>query len=92
MLKKSKLHLNPVGIKMLVSSLNNSKDLVIENSDRCYELTENKSSNKFLKLRGLRLENPKDVVISHLNVNSTINKFTSLNELICCNIDICLLS
>ena len=74
------------------SSLSCSRDLGIENPGRCCELTENKSCNTFSKLRELRLENQKNIVISHPNVNSIRNKFTSLKELISCKSDICLLS
>ena len=40
----------------------------------------------------LRLKNRKTIAISHLNINSARNKFTSFKELISRNIDICLLS
>ena len=39
-------------------------------------------------LKGLRLSNTKDVILSYLNVNSIRNKFENLREIITQNIDV----
>ena len=72
------------------SSLSSSKNLAIEIPDRFYKLTKTKNSNAFLKLRELKLKNPKNIVISHPDIKPKRNKFASFKELISSNIDICL--
>ena len=39
-------------------------------------------------LKGLRLSNPKNVILSYLNVNSIRNKFENLREIIKQNVDV----
>ena len=49
-------------------------------------------SNVFQPVQKHRLQNPKNIVIRHLNVNSLRNKFDAVEELVQNEIDICFLS
>ena len=51
-----------------------------------------RSSNAYQAVKTHRLQNPKNVTIGHLNVNSIRNKIFAVEELIKNNIDICLLT
>ena len=42
---------------------------------------ETNDSNAFVKVNELRLQNPKNVLIGHFNVNSSRNKFLLIEEL-----------
>ena len=55
-------------------SLSCSENLSLEKPNRSYKLKKTKAA--FPKLRELRLENPKNIVISYLNINNIGNKFT----------------
>ena len=69
------------------SNLHSYEDLAIEHTDR-FKITQNKSSNAFQKLRDLRLENPKNILVSSKH-NSIRNKFISSKKLVSSfNIDI----
>ena len=48
--------------------------------------------NTFQPVQKHKLQNPKNIVIGHLNVNSLRNKFNVAKELVQNKVDICLLS
>ena len=48
--------------------------------------------NTFQPVQKHKLQNPKNIVIGHLNVNSLRNKFNVAEELVQNKVDICLLS
>ena len=52
----------------------------------------NECSNAFKSVKAHRLQNPKNVRIGHLNINSLRNKITAVEELTQNKIDICLIS
>ena len=45
------------------------------------------SSNYIFKLENLRIQNPKNVTFSYLNINSVHNKFSGLTNLVCEHVD-----
>ena len=55
-------------------------------------LNENTADSLFSEVKNYKLENPKNITISHLNVNSLRNKFISIEELIKSKLDIFLVS
>ena len=57
---------------------------VFENSKEC--------SNAFQSVQKHRLQNPKNIVIGHLNFNSLRNKFEAVEELVQNKVGICFLS
>ena len=46
----------------------------------------------FSEIRKYKLDNPKNIKLGHLNVNSMRNKFSSIAELVKDNIDVLLIS
>ena len=52
----------------------------------------NECCNAFESVKAHRLQNPENVIIGHLNVNSLRNKITAVEELMRNKIDICLFS
>ena len=55
-------------------------------------LNENTADSLFSEVKNYKLENPKNITVSHLNVNSLRNKFISIGELIKSKLDIFLVS
>ena len=55
-------------------------------------LNENTADSLFSEVKNYKLENPKNITISHLNVSSLRNKFISIEELIKSKLDIFLVS
>ena len=55
-------------------------------------LNETTTDSRFFEVKNYKLENPKNITISHLNVNSLRNKFISIEELIKSKLDIFLVS
>ena len=53
---------------------------------------ENTADSLFFEVKKYKLENPKNITISHLNVNSLRNKFILIEELIKSKLDIFLVS
>ena len=49
-------------------------------------------SNTYQSVQKHRLQNPKNIVIGHLNVNSLRNKFEDVEELVQNKVDICFFS
>ena len=49
-------------------------------------------SNTFQSVQKHRLQNPKNIVVGHLNVNSLRNKSEAVEELVQNKVDICFLS
>ena len=45
-------------------------------------LNENTANSLFFKLKNYKLENPKNITLSHLNVNSLRNKSISIEKLV----------
>ena len=45
-------------------------------------------SNAFESVKAHKLQNPKNIIIGHLNVNSLKNKFIVVEELMRCKINI----
>ena len=70
--------------------LNNTPNEAV--SQVCNNLNENTANSLFSKVKNCELENPKNITISHLNVNSLRNKFISIEELIKSKLDIFLVS
>ena len=46
------------------------------------------AGSPFSEVKNYKLENPKNITIGHLNVNSLRNKFISIEELIISKLDI----
>ena len=55
-------------------------------------LNENTADSLFFEVKNYKLENPKKITISHVNVSSLRNKFISIEELIKPKLDIFLVS
>ena len=55
-------------------------------------LNENTADLLFFEVKNYKLENPKSMTISHLNINSLRNKFILIEELIKSKLDIFLVS
>ena len=92
-LNKSLLHLNKAGNKLLSKNLLDClKNLLFLNThmhtlDAITDLSTNFDiTNNSLKT--LRLNNPKNVIFSYLNINSIRNKMGSLREVVMENVDI----
>ena len=51
-------------------------------------LNENTADSLFFEVKNYELEKPKNITVSHLNVNSLRNKFISIEELIKSKLDI----
>ena len=62
----------------------NDTNRSFENNKEC--------SNAFQSVQKHRLQNPKNIVIGHLNVNSLRNKSEAVEELLQKKVDICFLS
>ena len=62
----------------------NDANRVFENNKEC--------SNAFQSIQKHRLQNPKNIVMVHLNVSSLRNKFEAVDELVQNKADICFLS
>ena len=62
----------------------NDANRVFESSKEC--------SNAFHSVQKYRLQNPKDIAIGHLNVNSLGNKFEAVEVLVQNTVNICFLS
>ena len=63
----------------------------LNDANRSFE-NNKEHSNAFQSVQKHRLQNPKNIVICHLNLNSLRNKFEAVEELVQSKIDICLLS
>ena len=57
--------------------LNNTHETDETVSQVCNNLNENMSGSPFSEVKNYKLENPKNITIGHLNVNSLRNKFIS---------------
>ena len=57
-------------------------------SQVCNNLNENTAGWPFSEVKNYKLENPKNITIGHLNINSLRNKFNSIRELIKSKLDI----
>ena len=63
----------------------------MSDANRSFE-NNKESSNAFQSVQKHRLQNPKNIVIGHLNVNSLRNKSEAVEELLQKKVDICFLS
>ena len=73
----------------------NSETKTSETNDNCanHPVDNNSEcSNAFQSIRNHRLQNPKNILIGHLNMNSVRNKFEAVEELMQNKVDICFLS
>ena len=61
-------------------------------SQVCNNLNENKADSPFSEVKNYKLENPKNITISHHNVISLRNKFISIEKLIKSKLDIFLVA
>ena len=76
--------------KPIISNINRLEEN-LNDVNRSFE--DNKEcSNAFQSVQKHRLQNPKNKVIGHLNVNSLRNKFETVEELVQNKVDICFLS
>ena len=55
-------------------------------------LNENTADRLFFEVKNYKFENPKNITISHLSINSLRNKFISFEDLIKSKLDIFLVS
>ena len=62
--------------------LNNTLETDEIVSQVCNNLNENMSGSPFSEVKTYQLENPKNITIGHVNINSLRNKFISIEELI----------
>ena len=72
-------------LSQIPTAISLSKTLSDENSDQL-------GSNAFTILKDLRIQNLKNVIIGHLNINSLRNKFNGLAELMRGKLDILVLT
>ena len=70
--------------------LNNTRNEAVSQVPN--NLNENTADSLFPEVKNYKLENPKNITISHLNVNSLRIKFISVEELIKSTLDIFLVS
>ena len=81
--------MNTLNETVLQVSMNTLNETV---SQVCNNLNENKEGSPFFKVNNYKLENPKNITIGHLNVNSLRNKLISIKEFIKSKLDIFLVS
>ena len=81
--------MNTLNETVLQVSMNTLNETV---SQVCNNLNENKEGSPFFKVNNYKLENPKNITIGHLNVNSLRTKLISIEELIKSKLDIFLVS
>ena len=81
----SQVSMNTLNETVLQVSMNTLNETV---SQVCNNLNENKEGSPFFKVNNYKLENPKNITIGHLNVNSLRNKIISTEELIKFKLDI----
>ena len=73
----SQVSMNTLNETVLQVSMNTLNETV---SQVCNNLNENKEGSPFFKVNNYKLENPKNITIGHLNVNSLRNKFILIEE------------
>ena len=64
----------------------------LENNNYTFSKTGTPENGVFEELKGLRIHNPKKVIIGHLNINSIPNKFEGIMNLVANNLDVFLIS
>ena len=92
-LNRSKLHLNKKGTALLSRNIANVLKYIWYASDSDGEVIDTKISGNdevsgLDSLKAVRLENPKNLIFSYINITSVRNKFGGLCSLISSHVDI----
>ena len=74
-----------------IISKTNDLEETLNDANRVFESSK-ECSNAFQSVQKYRLQNPKDIAIGHLNVNSLGNKFEAVEVLVQNTVNICFLS
>ena len=92
-LNRSKLHLNKKGTALLSRNIANVLKYILYSSNSDGEFIDTKISGNdemsgLDSLKAVRLQNPKNIIFSYININSVRNKFGSFCTLISSHVDI----